>query len=446
MGSVESLKNVASIIEANFRNQTPQVVVCSAMGGVTDTLLEIETLAEKGEVEEALNILEEVKEKHLKVAAYFGIEKDFHAETDTSWEDLKSFTRGLCMIHEVSDRSLAFLLSFGEKLSTRLLAEILKSRGMPARQFDSTFIKTQDENYAESEIDWKKTKKNVQEVLSPYIKEREIPVVTGFFGTNTKNIISLFGRGGSDFTGAILAVCLNNPTYEVWTDVDGFLNADPKIVKNARIIPEIGFEEASELCFFGAKILHPNTIRPVIEAGGNVYIRNTFNPQLSGTKISKSIAKSCPSVQAITSKKVVLLLFDIFASPKKKRQIFAELFSLAYERNACIDAIAASEESISFCVEEKYLKNGIFLRGLKKIAPLRITHDRQIICIVATVEIRGKVGAGSSFLGAISDAGVNIEMYSQPSSEITQLAVVEAKDAKKAILSVHGKMMGECLV
>lgn len=447
MGAIEPLKNIVRIIQENVENDISQVVVCSAIGGVTDTLLKIKPLAEAGKVNEALKVLETIQERHLRTASSFAVEDSFYENTHGLWEDLRNFIRGVCMIKEFSDRSHAYLLSFGERLSTRLLTKILKSKGVKAIQFDSFFIKTLDGCFIGAEIDWEETEKNVLEILEPLLEKKEVPIVTGFFGTNPQNIISLMGRGASDLSGAILAVSLRINVLEIWTDVDGFLSADPRLVENAGIIPEIGYEEIAELCFFGAKVLHPKTIRPVIEAGGNVYIKNTFAPEGRGTKILKADHIICPSVQAITSKRVAILLFDVFASTKAKRKIFYEFFAIVVQKDICIDAIASSEASISICIEEKYLEQVSFVKALKRIAPLEILEDREIICIVGSKDVKGKVGVASAFFDAISKANINIEMYSQSASEITQLAVVKAEDKAKAIFAVHKKMMrDQCLM
>ena len=441
MGSVESLTNIAQIIKGNIKKGITQAVVCSAVGGVTDLLLKIKPLSESGQLNEALKILESVRALYFEIAIHFDVEKVFDENTDGLWEDLRTFTRGVCMIKEFSERSHAYLLSFGERLSTRLLTEILKNQGVAAVQFDSTFIKTINGDFIEAEVDWESTKAGVRKTLNPVFEKKEIPIITGFFGANTQNIISLMGRGASDLTGAIITVSLGIDTLEIWTDVDGFLSADPRIVDNAGIIPEIGYEEIAELCFFGAKVLHPKTIRPVIEAGGNVYILNTFIPEGTGTKIVKADPLSCPAVQAITSKKVAILLFDVFASAKSKREIFYEFFSIVAKKDICIDAVASSEASISICIEEKFLEQKAFSKALKEIAPLEILKEKEIICIVGSKDVKGKVGVATSFFEAISGAGVNIEMYSQSASEITQLVVVKAEEKQKAILAVHESMM-----
>ena len=225
--------------------------------------------------------------------------------------------------------------------------------------------------------------------------------------------------------------------------MDGFLSADPRIVKNAKIIDEIGFAEASELCFFGAKVLHPKTIRPVIDNHGEVWIRNTFSPEKPGTKIVKKTSMSKYPLISITSKKVTMLAFDIFGASKSKRQVFADLFTLANNKEIFIDMIAASEAQISFCIEDSYLITDHFLKELEEIAPVQVYNDRKIVCMVSPEEVQGVPGLAGKFFGAIAETGVNIEMYSQNASEISQLVVVKEDGANAVIAAIHKKLVEE---
>lgn len=441
MGSTPALKKVSEIIHEKIKKQENPIIVCSAMSNTTDNLLKIGNLAENWKTQEALTLLNELKQKHFEIAKKLNILENFQKQTTTIFENLENMVKGIGLIHELSDRSLAYLVSFGEKLSTRLLTELLKSKNLPAKQIDSTFIKTQGLNFCEDEIHWQKTEKEIDLHLKPEIKKGNIPIITGFFGTNGKKIISLLGRGGSDFSGAILTVCLKAKKLEIWTDVDGFLSADPRIVKDAQIINEIGFKEVSELCFFGAKVLHPKTIRPVIEKGGEVWIKNTFSPEKNGTKITKKAQKNPNAVVSISSKKVAMISLDIFATGKKKTQIYDELFSLAHRKDIFIDMIASSEAEISFCIEEKYLEKEPFFEALKKIIPSEISKNRTIICIVSPEDVKGQIGIATKIFQAISESKISVEMYTQNASEIAQLIVVKSKDAKHVIAKIHEKLV-----
>lgn len=440
MGSFNALEKVVSIIQKNLEDNIVQVITCSAMSQVTNKLIEIGNLAENGEVEKTQNLFKSIQLLHFDVAMEFGVLPDFEKNTENIWTDLHDLFHGICMIHELSDRSLAYLSSFGEKLSTRLLTCILNKDSEIAIQLDSSFVKTLDDDYLEADIDWKKTKKNVKKEVLPYLAKK-IPIVTGFFGTNDKNITALLGRGGSDYSAAILAVCLGIKTVEIWTDVDGFLSADPRILKEAHIIPEIGYTEASELCSFGAKVLHPKTIRPVIDFGGEVWIKNTFSPEKPGTMIVQEMGDTMKSVLSITSKKTVIFTLNLFGvkmgTPRSK--VYYSLFKICNKFNVCIDMIASSEASVSFCLEPSWYENKDFISALKEVAPLDIENNKSILCIVSPSNVKGRVGVAASFFQALAVENISAEMYSQNKQEVAQLIVVKNEDCDKAICAIHNQ-------
>ncbi len=440
MGSVESLQKVVSIIKNNLDQDIDQVVTCSAMSQVTNKLIELGMSAEKSEVNKTQELFEEIKKKHFEVATSFGVLEYFQEKTADLWVDLHDLFHGVTMIHELSDRSLAYISSFGEKLSTRLLTAILNRDEELAVQMDSTFVRTLDDDYLEADIDWEQTQENVLKEVNPYLGNK-VPVVTGFFGTNSKNITALLGRGGSDFSAAILGVSLNIKTVEIWTDVDGFLSADPRIVSDAYIIPEIGYTEAAELCSFGAKVLHPKTIRPVIDFGGEVWIKNTFAAEKPGTKIMEEMPETSQAVLSITSKSASVYTFNLFGvkmgTPRAK--VYYEIFKVFNHFGVSIDLIASSEAAVSVCVPAEWEENESFITFLREVAPLDIEKNKSILCIVSPSHVRGRVGIAAGFFEALKDNEISAEMYSQNNQEIAQLIVVKAEDSKKAIQAIHAQ-------
>jgi aspartate kinase len=440
---VDSLKNVVSILYENYTSDDLPIVVCSAVSGVTDHLLRIGKMAEQGKSDVIFQEFENLRVKHIMLAEHFGVEQVFIEQTKDLFIEYKNFVKGLALIGEFSAQSKASLSSLGERLSSRLLVEILKSQNLPAKQFDSFFIKTIRGEYLEADINWHETKIQIKKTIGLLLKKNIIPVVTGFFGMDDYQTIALLGRGGSDFSATILSLSLNIKNVEIWTDVDGFLSADPKLVKNARVIDEIGFSEVSELCFFGAKVLHPKTIRPVIENGGMVWIKNTFAPKKKGTRITKHGPPSSYPVLSITKKKVVHLSLDMFgvSMNKHKSDIFYELFSVIKKYRVCIDAIATSESMISFCLEEKFIKNSDFLQEINVVAPLEIRKDRVILCIVSPENVKGTSGILGKIFSALGEAGISIEMDSENATELTQLVVVKSDVAEQAVKVIHEKLI-----
>ncbi len=444
MGNTESLEKVSNIIQENFKKNIQQVIICSAMSGVTDSLFAIGDLAEKGHLTAALKKFKIIKKRHFEVAKSFQVAETFRLSIDPVFSDLENLIKGLALIKELSPRSKASLTSFGERLSSRLLTEILKTKNIIAIQQDSDFIQTTGNNIYSDEIDWEKTKKNAKKVILPLLQNNQVPIVTGFFGKNPTGNIALLGRGGSDFSASIMAHTLEWKIVEIWTDVDGFLSADPRIVPEAKIIPEIGYTEISELCFFGAKVLHPKTIRPIIETGGEVWIKNTFSPKGKGTRIIKKTEKDYEYVLSIASKEVIMVALDIFGAPfaKNKVEVLQNMFSITSHYKISIDVIASSEAQISFCFEAIDPKEQkAFIEDLTKIVPTVVYDNRTVIAVVSSPTVRGQIGYSTKIFSAISEARCNLEMYSQNASEISQLLVVKKEDAQKAIKSIHTKML-----
>jgi len=446
MGSEDSLRQVASIIRQNYEDEQVPVIVCSAMSGVTNLLLEMGDLAEKGSMPAIDSLLKQIETKHLEMAAVFEITEEVEAAIRPLLEDLHGFVQGIARIRELSDRSLAYLASLGERLSTRLLAEILKQEGLPGIQQDTKFIRTTGGSYKCGEVDWDQTKLDLLQALNPLLEQKQIPVLTGFFGTNPQSIISLLGwRGGSDYSAAIVAVSLDCPTLEIWTDVDGFLSADPRIVPEAHVISHISYEEATELCFFGAKVLHPRTIRPVIEGGGEVCIKNTFEPEKQGTRITKVHEEKCQTLMlSVASKPVVMISLDLFGSLKSQRIVYKELFDLASGCEARMDLIASSESIFTFCMSAEDMGKNGFLEALENIAPLQIEEDKSIICIVSPRSVHGQAGVSAQIFQAVAKENVSISAFSQNASEIAQLLVLDTPKVQDAIRSLHTSLTQHC--
>lgn len=437
MGSIDSLKAVVDIIRETRENNVAPVVVCSAMSGVTNQLFEIGALAQASKTIEASAIFKDIKARHFQTAEAFGVAETFGLSIDPVFDDLENLIKGISLLHELSPKSKAYLTGFGEKFSTHLLTEILKTQSIPALQLDANFIRLKGGNFEEDELDWEQTNLATPKVVIPLVDQGQVPVVTGFFGVDSAGVMSLLGRGGSDFSAAILAVSLGVDSVEIWTDVDGFLSADPRIMPKAQIIEEIGFEEASELCFFGAKVLHPKTIRPVIDRGGEVWIKNTFAPKQAGTRITREAKPDCRAVISISSKKVCMASLDIFASTSPKRKIFNQLFTLADQFAMPIDMMASSEAQISFCTEERFANVDCFWDALNKVCKGEMKLGKSIVCIVSPKEVKGKVGIAGKLFSAIEKANASADMYSQNASEVAQLVVVDTDKVPNVIKTIH---------
>lgn len=440
MGSVDSLEKVRDIILSVKKEGNSPVVVCSAMSGVTDQLITLGELAISGDQSTAMELIQAIISRHKEVADCFEVNAE--EALKPLFQELSNLIQGISMIRELSERSRAVLTSFGERLSTRLLTAILNKHADEAVQVDSFFVKTLGVSYWEDEVDWDKTKQATLSHLTPLLDQKKIPIITGFFGENPDGITALLGRGGSDFSGAILAVSLGISHVEIWTDVSGFLSADPRIVKDARILSEIGFEEVSELCFFGAKVLHPKTIRPVVDQGGEVWIKNTFDAQAEGTRIARDVAKSDAVVLSISSKPVTLLNLDLVSMPAhlRKSQILQQLFQLMEKYSICTDMVASSETQFSVAFTGGENKQA-FLEEAHQMGAVSVDDHHSVVAIVSPKEVKEKIGIASEIFQAITNSGTSLKMYSQNMSEIAQLVVVENDRVKDVIAQIHKELV-----
>ncbi|MGH6630679.1 MAG: aspartate kinase, partial [Burkholderiales bacterium] len=303
VGNAERMKCVGEILAAHGK-QAEVVAVVSAMGGVTDMLIRAANQASKGDREHWKGTRQELARRHREVADQLLSAAEQAevlprlAEQLTNFENLCS---GFALVREVTPRAMDTLSSLGEVMSATLMAGILRSSGHAAEAVDATELIVTDDNFGNAAPIFEETHAKTRQGLGPIRKRGAIPVVTGFRGATREGLCTTLGRGGSDYSGTILGGALDADEVWIWTDVDGVMSADPRLVPTARIIPEISYREAIELSFFGAKVLHPKTIQPVMKKKIPVWIKNSFNPSCPGTKIVAAPKDRTPGVKAITS-------------------------------------------------------------------------------------------------------------------------------------------------
>ena len=301
LADLDELRRVAKIIEA--RQEQSPVVVLSAFGKTTDVLIQLADKAMIVTEKELIDELNDYFEPRLYrlipgLVTDHGLQQSCLTEAKRIMQELKNICRGLALIKELTPRSLDTLMSYGELLSQTIMYYALKSRGVKAARVPAqTLIKT-DSNFGSAKVDWAVTAQNIAEKLRPVLDSGEIPIVQGFIGSNAEEVTTTLGRGGSDYTAAILGAIGNAENIQIWTDVNGFLSADPRIIPEADIIPVMNIDEAKEMAQFGAKVLHPKTVLPAIEKNIPVHIKNTFHPQHDGTLLTAD--KGRPGIHGIT--------------------------------------------------------------------------------------------------------------------------------------------------
>ncbi|HEX4960408.1 MAG TPA: bifunctional aspartate kinase/homoserine dehydrogenase I [Thermoanaerobaculia bacterium] len=452
VGSAERMRGVAEIVAAQAA-ESPLLVVASAVGGVTDGLLRgAEEAVEHGAVEPAL---ERFRSVHREILADLRRELGPEATAATATDlgalerEMENLLRGFALLLERPPGALAVLSSLGERAACVLLSRLLAVRGVPVRQLDpKTLIRTSGSPLAASP-DWEVTR----EAFAPLRNDPPaVALLPGFFGGDVSGRINLLGRGGSDYSAAIAAWALEADVLEIWTDVDGIYTADPRLVPQAAVLPEVSYEEAMELSFFGAKVLHPKTIQPVREKGIPVRVRNSFAPDQPGSLVHRGAAPADPAevgARGITYLPGVALVDVTGSGMAGVPGVAARVFQAMAGAGISVILITqgSSEMAISFAVAEADGPRALRALGETFAAeltaglldPVQVRPGGSVLSLVGD-GMRHRLGAAGAFFGALADVGVSVVAIAQGSSERNISAVVAAADAPRAVRHLHARL------
>jgi aspartate kinase len=407
MGSARSLLKVVDII---ISNPNRQVVVVSALSGVTDRLIDLGQIASKGG--DWGREFSDLIERHEEVLA----ELDISLSLENFYRQIKNLLQGVTAIGEFSARSQDHLQSFGERISSYILTELLGQKTEVLLVNSSELIKT-DSNFLEANINFTTTTNAITQNVKRYLHTGRVLVCAGFVGVNNDGEYTTLGRGGSDYSAAILANVLDVDELEIWTDVDGIMTADPKIIPGAGVITQMSYGEAAELAYFGAKVLHPKTIRPAIEKNIPVKVLNTFNQKSKGTMVT---SQSSTLIKSVACKKGVTVLNICSARMLEASGFLNKIFLLFDKYNISIDVISTSEVSVSLTIEQDPPKE--LLESLEEFSKVESMGERAIICLVGE-KIKGSRGVLTRLFMAVD--GVPVEMISQGASQRNVTLVVQ---------------------
>lgn len=431
VANAERIKHVASIIKA-YREKRP-VVVLSAMGDTTDHLLAAADLAVTGTVDVA-----GVAKLHEETARELGINID---AIEALLSELKQLLTGISMLKEISRRSRDYLVSFGERMSVRMMAAYLRSQGVDAKFYDAWDIGfVSDSNYMAAEL-LDEVWENIPRHLGSYSKglDNAIPIVTGFIAKDKRGIITTLGRGGSDLTATMIGAAMNAEEVQTWKDVDGILTSDPRVVKEAKPVPEVTYEEAQELAMFGSQVLHPRSMVPVRKSGTPVRVKNSYNIESKGTIIVEKHSGKVPPVCAITSVKHVQLIDMVSNRMLGAAGFLAHIFNNFLKWNVCIDVIATSEVSVSCTVSGKEKLEGL-VQDLSKACDVSVRKERAIVTVICDVEHSSAILA--SGFEALADEGINVQMISQGASKVNISFIVNDDEADRTVQILHQAYFG----
>ncbi|HUK48039.1 MAG TPA: lysine-sensitive aspartokinase 3 [Terriglobales bacterium] len=440
VGDAKAIERVVSIV----RDRLPQnpVVVASAMARVTDQLLKIARVAGDGDRKTALTLARELRERHYNTAGELlgtALFTEFHSDLGTEFEELEELVRGISAVGELTPRSTDAVASYGEILSSKLLTAALSAHGIEATRVDSRDCIVTDENFTRAAPLFEETNSKLHELLRPLIEQGRVPVMGGFIGATRAGVTTTIGRGGSDFSASIIGAGLNADKIEIWTDVDGMMTTDPNLCPEAHRIKVISFDEAAELAYFGAKVLHPATVLPAVEKNIPVYILNSRNPSCEGTRIAARAPHSKNFFKAIAAKKRITII-DIVAPRMLLAHGFLKQIFEAFDRHRIpIDVVSTSEVSVSLTVDSNESIPAL-AADLSQIADVKYEGRKAIVCLVGE-NLREVPGIAAHVFGELTD--VKIRMISQGASEINLTFVIDEEQVPSVVQRLQKTFFSE---
>lgn len=439
--SVEDAAAIRNLTEL-VRKETPRrpVVVVSACAGVTNQLLASAQLAAQGRKEEALAGVAAIEARHKRI-----VKELFDGETQkflyrhfaSLAGDLAALVNGVAVLGELTPRSLDTFASYGELMSSFIIHHYFESRRMKSFWTDArTFMRT-DDRFTKAAVQFDETEQRLREVVRPKLDNGYIVMTQGFIGSTAAGVTTTIGRGGSDLSAAIIGALLDAEDIQIWTDVDGILTADPTVVKDARRIKVMSFAEASELAYFGARVLHPETILPAVRKNIPVRVLNSKNPRSSGTVITAKARtdKRCV-VKSIAYKEGITLITIVSSRMFLAHGFLENIFDVFHKYETVVHTVATSEVSVTATVDTvKNLPH--IVRELKHFASVTTAERKAIVCIVGD-NLRNSPGLAVRMLTPISD--ININMISQGASEINLSFVIDEEHVDETVRRLHADL------
>jgi aspartate kinase len=449
ISSAKDIQNVAKNIQS-LSKQNQLVIVCSAISDTTDDLIEISQSIKKENKKKAEQLAKKISNRHHQLAKQTikksAISKKLLQTFDEYFDELIALIDGMVLLGEVTPRSMDYLFSFGERLSIQIISAAINDLGKKSISLTGKEVGiVTDSNFGESKPLMDTTRLRVSKTLDTLFSKKTIPVIGGFVGADQHGHVTTFGRGGSDYSATIIGSCIKADEIWLMSDVDGLMTADPKIVKNAKLLKEVSYIEAIEMAMFGAKQIHPRTFEPLLAKKIPMQIRNSFNAKKEGTLVTSS-----PSVAAKNTVKCVSNvshngLIDIrggsmVGTPGTAGKIFSTLAKAGI--NVMMISQNPSESSITIVVKNADLDKAVNTLEIELlgsiIKKLEVTTDMAIIALIGS-GMRGTVGVASKVFGSMAKNKVNVSMITQGSSELNLAFVVKNSDANTAVRALHNE-------
>ena len=430
--SKQAIERVTGIV-ATGASRHP-VVVVSAMGKTTNKLLQAATEASAGRREQALNLVDELRAHHLNhglaVAGAFSAELDRYIRTHFEWLD--ELVKGLSVVGELSPRSMDAIASLGERLSSLIVSFAFSAAGLPSRHVDARKVIITDDRFTHAAPLMDESYARLQEIVPP-LAESFVVVMGGFIGSTREGITTTLGRGGSDYSASIVGAGIDAEEIQIWTDVDGMLTADPRVMSGGHRVKSISFAEAAEMAFFGAKVLHPATVVPALEKNIPVVILNSRRPETEGTRITASAVPSSNPVKSISCKRGVTVLNIRSTRMLMAHGFLLRIFEIFNRRGTSVDMLATSEVSVSLTLDQEEALDEICAE-LRQFSDVTVERDNAIVCLVGE-NIRHTPGIAGRAFQAL--ATTNIRMISQGASVLNLGFVIADSDLELVVATLH---------
>jgi len=435
----EAINSAAEIVRSRINLQP--IVVVSAMARVTDSLLRAAESAKSRKSDESIQTINALLERHLVTARDLlggqSAKPNELAEVEQTlrnrFEELENLVRSVATLGELTPRSQDAIASFGERLSSVIVAAAFPARGIDSSLVDSRQFITTEDRFTAAVPDMEAINQKTVAVLGPLLNQKRVPITQGFIGATREGVTTTIGRGGSDYTAALVGAALNAESIEIWTDVDGLMTADPRIVPGALRIRVISFAEASELSYFGAKVLHPSTVLPAVEKGIPVHIYNTRNPDCEGTLIVGEAPPSRNVIKSIAFKRGVTIVNVASTRMLMAYGFLRAIFEVFDRHGTSVDVVTTSEVSVSITLDNTEHLDAI-RNELKGIGQVTVETGKAIVCVVGD-NLKFTPGVAARLFKAVGDANVN--MISQGASEINVTFVIEESAVERVVSLLH---------
>jgi aspartate kinase len=433
VGDAAAIERAAEIVRGRL-GRRPLVVV-SALAGATNALLAIAEQAAKGHLIGALRGVETLRDRHLAETSALlgdtGVGLEVATDLGAMFDELASLAEALSVLGHVTPRSLDAIAAIGERLSSQLVVAVLCARGVPATLIDPSEVMVTDDHFTRAEPQPELIADAAQRIIRPVLASGVTPVVGGFVGATRAGVVTTLGRGGSDYSAALFGAALRADAIEIWTDVDGMLTADPRVVEDARLIEQIRFDEASELASFGAKVLHPSTIAPAVRIGIPVYIYNSRRPNGCGTRITFDAPRR--PVSAIAGKRDVSLIRIRTPRMLLAHGFLRRIFEIFDEHRTSVDVVATSEVSVSMTIDDATHLDAL-LGGLTALGDVSVERNRGIVALVGA----GLGDSTATMARALTALGsVKVHMASLSSGGMNLTLLVDADQVTEAMRRLH---------